>query len=194
MGGSKLEVPGDAGPARPVPVWKPSLDARASDREGYPVMAFEEWFQRGLDCHRWNLPRALVKQAFRRLSRDHAWGLDQVRMWQIRAFVYGCRGGYDEARRCLAPNYTWPLPSDPAWALVVFIYRDGLPVLDWLHPVSARFWSEDNEPFELPEAAAGELDRSWFARMGFDVLDEWPPHAAATVRSTGRPCHLSVVR
>ena len=125
------------------PVWTKALEAHAENDLGYPVMAFEEWYQHGLECHRWNLPRPLVKQAFRKLVQRHKWS-DDVRMWQIRAFIYGCRGGYDEGNVCRAPCYIWPLPSDPSWDLVVIVYRDGHPVLDWLHPVSCRFWSEDN--------------------------------------------------
>jgi len=159
------------GPMRPV--WTRALDAHAAGDDDLPVMAFEEWYQRGLECFRWNFPRPLVLRAFGNLVLQQKWSKD-VQMWQVRAFIYGWRGGYSGRDVCRAPGYAWPVPSDPSWDLVVFVYRDGYPVLDWLHPVSRRFWSEENEPFVLPSSEPGELYRGWFIEMGFDVLDEMP--------------------
>lgn len=161
-------------------VWTNALLARAADDDGCPVMAFEEWYQCGLECYTWNLPRSLVKRAFRRIALRQKWS-KHVQMWNVRAFIYGWRGGYDDRNVCRAPDYVWPVPDDPSWQLVVFVYRDGQPVLDWLHPVSRRFWSEENDSFALPILEAGELYRGWFVEMGFDVLDEMPSSALAVV-------------
>jgi hypothetical protein len=163
------------------PFWTKRLDAIAGDDPIYPNMAFEEWYRQGLECFLWNLPRALVRQAFHALVKDRRryWG-SRIAPWQIRAFVYGLRGGYDERNVCRAPGYVWPMPDDPAWQFVVFVYRDGFATVDWLHPVSRRFWSEDNGPLELPPHQPGELDGDWLRSMGFDVLWEWAP--SATVR------------
>jgi len=173
------------------PVWTKALDEHAADDDDNPVMAFEEWYQRGLECYRWNLPRPLVKRAFRKLVLQPKWS-KEVKMWQVRAFIYGWRGGYAERDVCRAPGYAWPVPSDPSWDLVVFVYRDGHPVLDWLHPVSRRFWSEENELFLLPRSEPGELYRGWFVEMGFDVLDEMNSASIAFVdKPKGR--HLTSV-
>ena len=66
-------------------------------------------------------------------------------------------------------------------------------MLDWVHPVSRRFWSEENEPLQLP-THAGELHgEEWFRRMGFDVMVEWES-AARVERELVRPNrHLQVV-
>lgn len=49
----------------------------------------------------------------------------------------------------VSPEYQWP--EQPAgWQLEFIVYPDGEVVMDFLHPVSCSFWSEDNEPLETP--------------------------------------------
>ena len=177
------------------PIWARRLESIAGEDPDYPNMAFEEWYRQGLECFTWNLPRALVRQAFKALVRDRRrhWG-QRIKTWHVRAFVYGLRGGYDERNVCRTSNYVWPLPADPAWRLVVFVYRDGFAVLDWLHPVSRRFWSEDNEPLALPSHALWEpYGTSWFRQMGFDVLVEWAPSATVSTAPVLPGSHLHSV-
>ena len=156
-------------------------------------MDFEDFFQQGLECHRWNLPRVVVREAFRTTVRACTSRGRRVATWQIRAFIYGLRGGREPSQVRRAVRYQWPTPTDPSWQLIAFVYRDGTVELDWLHPVSRRFWTDDNDQFELPPHRPGELSGHWFRTMGFDVLDEWSPTASATVGPPPREPHLRIV-
>lgn len=180
------------------PIWTRRLDAIAAADPDYPNMAFEEWYGQGLECYRWNLPRVLVRQAFKALvqNKRRHWG-QSIEAWHVRAFVYGLRGGCDDRNVCRAPGYVWPLPEDPAWQFVVFQYLSGYAVLDWVHPVSRRFWSQDNPELGLPPHRRGEMEgvdgQRWFLRMGFDLIVELPPSAAVQVDPASAPSHLSSV-
>lgn len=177
------------------PIWAARLDAVSALDGEYPNMAFEEWYQHGLECYAWNMPRTLARNAFRALvTKWHRRG-KSVATWQIRAFVYGLRGGCDVTKVRRAPDFEWPLPSDPAWQLIAFVYLDGHTELDWLHPVSRRFWSEENTAFDLPRHEPGEMcGGDWFRGMGFDVLSEWLPTATVSVAPPDRIPHLRPVR
>lgn len=49
----------------------------------------------------------------------------------------------------VSPNYQWP--EQPAgWQLEFIVYPDGEVIMDFLHPVSGVFWSEENEQLEVP--------------------------------------------
>lgn len=60
---------------------------RATDEAGYPAMGFEMFYQQGISCFVWGLPRPLVRQAFKRVCTDHQATGNAVAMWQVRAFV-----------------------------------------------------------------------------------------------------------
>ncbi|WP_235201060.1 hypothetical protein [Pseudomonas syringae] len=75
---------------------------RATDEAGYPAMGFEVFYQQGISCFVWGLPKPLVRQAFRRVCADEQAHGNAVAMWQVRAFVYGlsgcCEGGQRERK------------------------------------------------------------------------------------------------
>lgn len=49
----------------------------------------------------------------------------------------------------VSPAYQWP--AQPAgWQLEFIVYPDGEVVMDFLHPVSCAFWSEENEQLATP--------------------------------------------
>jgi hypothetical protein len=49
----------------------------------------------------------------------------------------------------VSPDHKWPV-QPAGWQLEFIVYPDGEVVMDFLHPVSCMFWSEDNEPLETP--------------------------------------------
>lgn len=118
---------------------------RAADDAGYPNLDFEDMYQKGLACFQWGLPRPLVRQAFKYACAGWTERDRPILMWHVRAFVYGlsgrCDGEFESALRRRTTNGQSP---DPSWELVVCTYPDGTCELDLVHPVSGRFWSEDN--------------------------------------------------
>ena len=54
------------------------------------------------------------------------------------------------------------------------MYPGGSFDLDLLHPVSCRFWSEDNGFFAVPTEDRSLINRDWFESMGFDVMTMQP--------------------
>lgn len=149
---------------------------RAEDANGYPNMAFEAFYQQGLSCFVWGLPRPLVRRAFKRVCSEHQARREAIAMWQVRAFLYGL-SGRSEGASCVrrAPDgYRWPSPPDASWELVVCVYPDGCCDLDLLHPVSRRFWSEDNGLFHLPTTDRSLMNRHWFEKMGFELIAMQP--------------------
>ena len=168
--------------------------AKAVTDLGYPQMDFEVWYQHGMDCYNAQLPKALRRQAMRALSKRWADKGKEVDFWMLRAFAYGAGGRDSNGQRTpkVSREYRWPTPKDAAWALVVCSYPDGECDLDLVHPVSRRFWSEDNGFFDPPGVGNGEryFTRDWYERMGFEVL-HFHPDAVATVGPSA--CHLSVV-
>lgn len=127
-----------------------SFHAHAEDDNGMPNYAYELFYQQGMSCYRWGLPRPYVLQALRAVSASYMQRFGPVSFWQLRAFAYGLRG-LDCAglRQRAAPvEYRWPLPPDAAWQVVACLYPDGLCDLDFVHPVS-RLASKDISSFVL---------------------------------------------
>ena len=150
-----------------------ALLAMAEDDAGYPNMAFEHFYQYGMECFYWRLPKPLVRVAFKRACQT--WKAESdIAMWQIRAFIYGLNGhqatGEPVAQPFAPETYRWPLPPDPSWTLVACVYSDGIVELDIVHETSRRFWSEDNGFLDLPPDDGRRLSRRWFERVGIDVI------------------------
>ncbi|EKF9501228.1 hypothetical protein ACPF3S_003168 [Vibrio cholerae] len=52
-------------------------------------------------------------------------------------------------KEVVSPDYVWPeMPT--GWQLEFIVYPDGEVNMDFLHPVSCVFWSEDNDFLETP--------------------------------------------
>ncbi|TKD35325.1 hypothetical protein FCG41_17955 [Azotobacter chroococcum] len=171
-----------------------SFHAHAVDEIGMPNLAYELFYQQGMSCYRWGLPRPYVLQALRAVCERYSQRFGSVAFWQLRAFAYGLRGLDDSGHRQRAcpAKYRWPLPPDAAWQTVVCLYPDGQCDLDFVHPVSRRFWSEDNGFLELPSYDPLQLGGWWFEEMGFEVMRMQP---AMSVRVAEAPNpHLKPVR
>ena len=145
----------------------------ASDSEGYPNMDFESWYQLGVECFKARLPKVLRKQAFEALTERWLAMDRDVKSWHARAFIYGSSGrnAVERSNQDVDPEYQWPCPPDPSWLLVVCCYPDGWCELDFVHQVSRRFWSEENEFLDPPLDGRSHFNRAWYAKMGFDVLE-----------------------
>lgn len=165
-----------------------SFHQKAVDEQGYPNMDFEEWYQQGMACYRVKLPRKLIRQALHHLAEDWKRRTKAIELWHIRAFVYGLSGRDDNGQRgrLVPDDFSWPSPPDSSWQWVVCVYPDGLCDVDLVHPVSRRFWSEDNGFIELPE-----LDHWWFENMGFTIMKMSP---AMKVCEDQSDPHLSSVK
>jgi len=159
---------------RPFAQCTATLLSFAEDDAGYPRMDFEAWYQMGLQCFVWGLPRPLVRQAFRRLCRKFRSLAKPISMWQVRTFVWACNGADAVEQRKVPESYRWPSPPDTAWEVVVCVYPDGGCELDMVHPVSRCFWSEDNGFFDLPSDDRSLINRRWFEKMGFDIMTMTP--------------------
>jgi hypothetical protein len=160
---------------------------KRAERGGYPAMDFEMWYQQGLQCYHAALPKPLRKQALRAVAKRWVEAYGDIAAWQLRAFAYGARGLGSCGPSRVPPDFEWPSPPDASWSMVVCCYPDGGIELDFVHPVSRRFWSEDNGFLdELPG-----LNKSWFAEMGFDLMVMMP--VAALGPRQNPKSHLSVV-
>lgn len=171
-----------------------SFHEHACDEIGMPSMAYEVFYQQGLSCHRWGLPRPYVRQALKSVCESWlARFRTPVAYWQIRAFSYGLRGldsaGYRPRR--VPDDYQWPLPPDPSWKVVLCLYPDGMCDLDFAHPVSRVFWSEENGFLPLPTYDKLQLGGWWFEAMGFEIMRMQPDMAVRL--EEGRPAHLRAV-
>lgn len=163
--------------------------ARAIDENGYPNMDFEIFYQQGLNCYAWRVPEHLIKQAFQHLcSRVKKKGLT-VKMWQIRAFVYGCKGfcGGRQRERYAAADYQWPTAPDASWDLIVCHYPNGVCEIDFVHPVSRAFWSDENDFLRLPADDGRRLNCDWFEDMGFELMPMMPINGMVTIQSNTTP-------
>lgn len=170
-----------------------SFHTHAEDDTGMPNLAYEFFYQQGMACFRWGLPRAYVLQALRAVSARYLKRFGPISLWQVRAFAYGLRGfdGAGQRQRAISAEYRWPQPPDAAWKVVVCHYPDGLCDLDFVHPVSRRFWSEDNGFLQLPSYDTLTLGAWWFEEMGFEVMHMQP---AMQVNITDRPLpHLNLI-
>lgn len=141
-----------------------SFQRHAVDEDGMPNLAFELFYQQGMMCYRWALPRLYVIQALRAIYDRYTKRFGVVEYWQFRAFAYGLCGldGSGLRSRCVPADFSWPLPPDPSWMTVICLYPDGKCDLDFAHPISRRFWSEDNGHLELPCYESGKLGGWWF--------------------------------
>ncbi len=158
----------------------------AAHPDGYPNLAFEAWYQRGLKCFQWQLPRPLAKKAFSRLCGAWREQARSIEIWHVRAFLHGYAGGPAPCQSRLVPSdYEWPTACDVSWKMVICAYPDGACELDFVHSASCRFWSEENEPPALPISGRSPLSRRWFMDMGFDVIDFSPTMEAQV--ATARP-------
>lgn len=106
--------------------------------------------------------------------------------WMMRAFAYGASG---RVAKKAGIDYQWPKPPDCAWQLVVCCYSEGECDLDFLHPVSRKFWSEDNGFFESPPGK--RFSRQWYEKMGFSIV-EMSPFSVAIDCSPSRHLALTV--
>jgi len=122
---------------------------RATDEAGYPAMDFEAFYQQGISCFVWALSKPLVRQAFKRICADQQAKGNAVAFWQVRAFVYGLSGRYQGGTRKR---------------------MNGACELDFVHPVSRIFWSEDNDFLVLPTDDFSLMGRWWFEEMGFEIM------------------------
>lgn len=141
--------------------------------DGYPSLAFETWYQQGMRCYQARLPRHLRKQAFRAVADLWTKVGGTIRRWHLQAFAYGAQGRDAQGRRCrrVPEGYCWPEAPGASWGLVVCSYPDGETDLDFVHPVSGRFWSEDNGFLPAPEPRTDYFNRLWYEQMGFDLLN-----------------------
>lgn len=164
-----------------------------TDDNGYPNAAIEDWYQQGMACYQARLPRFLRKQAFSHLSRK--WGAlgRKVHLEHARAFLIGATGSDSTGTRdiLITSDYVWPSPPDASWQFVVCAYPDGGCELDYLHPVSRAFWSEDNGFLAPPPGPDGYFTRRWYKAMGFDVIDMYPSMLASVGPEVR---HLSCVK
>lgn len=177
-------------------MWKPgdchhSLLRRA-EADGYPSLDFETWYQQGMRCYQAQLPKRLRKQAMQALAARWTAAGNDIAPWHLRAFAYGSKGldAQGQRGRVVPDNYVWPTPPDASWHLVVCCYPDGELDLDFVHPVSRRFWSEDNGFLIPPEERTDRINLSWYEEMGFEVMVMMP--VAQVVRGAFNR-HLQVV-
>lgn len=167
--------------------------SRTEDQSGFPSMEFEDWYQQGMSCYLSNLPTWLRKQAFSYLVKKwQSKGLD-VEMWHIRAFVHGATGFDNEGHRIkhVSESFTWPTKPDAGWQFIILCYPDGLCDFDYAHPVSRKFWSEDNDFLSMPHDPRKIFDRDWFEKMGFEVMMMHP--AMLVTESAVIKKHLQIV-
>lgn len=150
----------------------------------YPNMAFEAYYQQGLECFKARLPRWLVRLSLAALAARYP----QVEMWQVRAFLWGLKGGVNPEEHARVPaDARWP-EKLPGWDLVICRYPNGALDMDLVHPVSRRFWSEDNHFLPIPECTA--IDQTWLTRHGFEIMQMMP---VAQLSFDRRPAHLTLV-
>lgn len=165
---------------RPLPAWV----LLHSEIGEYPNMAFEAFYQQGLECFKARLPRWLVRQSFATLVARNP----HPAMWQVRAFLWGAKGADSPDEHTRVPASTsWP-EKLPGWDLVVCRYPDGELDIDLVHPISRRFWSEDNDFLPMPDSTA--IDQAWLMRHGFEIMQMMP---VAALSYTKPSRHLKLV-
>lgn len=178
--------------SRSLMIQRHSFHRHAVDEAGMPNMDYELFYQQGIRCYCWGLPKPYVRLALRAVCRSYTQRFGPVALWQLRAFAYGLRGLNDggQRERFVKADYAWALPP-AGWDVVVCVYPDGMCDIDFVHPVSRRFWSEDNGFLELPSYDRSMLDGWWFEEMGFEVMRMQP---AMQVQITNWPStHLKAV-
>ena len=168
-----------------------TLWAESVTTDGYPRWDFEMFYQQGLRCFEWNVPRPLIKQAFRAVCERWAAKGHFVAMWQIRAFVHGCTGDFGKRQRRVAETYSWPNPPDASWLLVVCVYPDGICDLDLVHQVSRRFYSEDNGFISPPTEMLSVINSNWYEEMGFEIM-RMQPYWPGALKVGSQQNHLTL--
>ena len=166
---------------------------KAEIESGYPSREFEDWYQQGMSCYLANMPDWLRKQAFSYLLKKWERKGHVVEMWHIRAFVYGATGFDSDGKRIkyVSESFTWPNAPDAGWQFMVLCYPDGLCDLDYAHPVSRKFWSEDNDFLSMPPDPKKLFERYWFEKMGFEVMVMNPD--MQVTESAVKSMHLQLV-
>lgn len=156
-------------------------------------MDFEAWYQQGFSCYRANLPDWLKKQAFSFLVQDWKRKGQSVEMWHIRAFVYGATGfdGQRQQTKYVCDEFAWPDQPPPGWQFMILVYPDRLCCMDYGHPVSRKFWSEENGFFSLPPDPNRIFDQDWYEKMGFNVMQMQPGMAVSVFPSPNK--HLRLI-
>ena len=86
------------------------------------------------------------------------------------------------------PQYDWP-EQLAGWQLEFIAYPDGEIIMDFLHPVSGSFWSDENTPLDLPKKNDGseitwrDLKRAgipFMTTFGYAALSKEPPQPHLT--------------
>lgn len=156
--------------------------------DGYPNMDFEDWYQKGLFCHYFKFPSYLYRVVFSGVVSEWKTRSKPIRMWHIRAFVLGLSG---DGRKCgVEDDYHWPIPPK-GWDLMFTLFEGGCIEIDFAHPVSRIFWSEDNGELEQPRFKEGcTLDQHHLEELGIRYLTPFYTAAITQVKTT----HLSSVK
>lgn len=99
--------------------------------------------------------------------------------------VVSCR-----LKEVISPKYTWPeIPT--GWQLKFIVFPDGEVNMDFLHPVSCVFWSEDNGFLETPYTPNGKpVTRELLEMCGVPYMTAF---GCATVNDTPLTTHLTSV-
>jgi hypothetical protein len=89
------------------------------------------------------------------------------------------------------PGYTWPeIPV--GWQLEFIAHSNTDVAMEFLHPVSGYFWSEDNEPLDPPVMINGNnITASALTKAGVPFMTTF--HIAAISDKPPEP-HLSIVK
>lgn len=97
----------------------------------------------------------------------------------------------DALKAIIDPCYVWP--EQPAgWQLEFIAYPDGEIIMDFLHPVSGTFWTDEHPPFELPTKQDGAVI-TWqdLKKAGIPFMTTF---GTASVQSSPRDPHLMIVK
>lgn len=163
---------------------------RFAEVDEYPSWDFERFYQLGKTSKRWGLPHALRLRALRTQMAEFESTTGEVtHLWQRRAFAQGFNHETRDSR--IPHDYEWPSPPS-GWQLVICAYPQGVCELDFVHPVSRRFWSEGNPFLKLPFECASFFRRSVFLDLGFDIIDFGMP--TAKVVPSQHQSHLVLAR
>ncbi len=135
------------------------------DLFGYPNMSFERFYQQGLLCGQWRLPRNYIRQAYQAIT-----GKEKPHMWQVRAFLHGLDKGRSPRRCKVGVDYVWPVADGPDWLTLICLYPDGKFDLDFTHRASRAFWSEFNPFPELPD----DIQWQTLEALGFEIMHMYP--------------------
>lgn len=152
-------------PDTPVPAYFRNRDVL--DSEGMPNFDYGLWHSYGSSCRLARLNKHLRKLALQTLIKRHYPDGQGIEHWMLRAFADGASRPRKNGPAPWTPEgFVWPTPPDAAWEVVACVYPDGVEI-DMVHPVSRRFWSEDNDHFQLPEK---RFTRGFCERMGIPVI------------------------